>query len=111
VRELENVIERALILSPAAAAEIGTGVLDAVLADSTASRAPAAAAAPAPNLEPASAAETPTATLEQVERQHIEATLDACGWRVEGAGGAAERLGLAPSTLRSRLQRFGIRRG
>jgi PAS domain S-box-containing protein len=111
VRELENVIERALILSPAAAGEIGSGVLDAVLADTRASRAPASAAAPAAGREPASAAETPTATLEQVERQHIEATLDACGWRVEGAGGAAERLGLAPSTLRSRLQRFGIRRG
>jgi transcriptional regulator with GAF, ATPase, and Fis domain len=105
VRELENVIERALILSPQAAPELAAEVIDGVLAG-TAGAQRRAAQAPA---RAASAADFGT-TLEEVERRHIEATLVACGWRIEGAGGAAERLGLAPSTLRSRLQRFGIRR-
>jgi transcriptional regulator with GAF, ATPase, and Fis domain len=48
--------------------------------------------------------------LQQVERAHIERVLDRTQWRVEGDGGAAEILGLKPSTLRSRLAKLGIRR-
>jgi transcriptional regulator with GAF, ATPase, and Fis domain len=49
-------------------------------------------------------------TLEQVERKHIIRVLERVQWRVEGKGGAAEILGLNPSTLRSRLARLGIQR-
>jgi transcriptional regulator with GAF, ATPase, and Fis domain len=34
--------------------------------------------------------------------------LDSCGWRVRGIGGAAERLGVKPTTLESRMARLGI---
>ena len=50
-------------------------------------------------------------TLEEIEREHILKTLEATQWKVEGAEGAAARLGLNPSTLRSRMNKLGIRRG
>jgi formate hydrogenlyase transcriptional activator len=37
--------------------------------------------------------------------------LEATHWRIEGSGGAAEKLGLNPSTLRGRMRKLGIRRG
>ncbi|NWJ40072.1 MAG: sigma 54-interacting transcriptional regulator [Geothrix sp.] len=48
--------------------------------------------------------------LVEVERDHIIKVLDATSWKVEGAKGAADILGLAPSTLRSRMQKLGIER-
>jgi transcriptional regulator with GAF, ATPase, and Fis domain len=102
VRELENVIERALILAPQGAVELD--VSEALLL--------AAAPVAAPALRPAAppAAAPPAPTLEEIERRHILATLRAAGWRVEGEGGAAKRLGLQPSTLRSRMRKLGISR-
>jgi DNA-binding NtrC family response regulator len=88
IRELENVIERALIHS--------TGdtliLLDTVL-------------------ETPEIAVPDDATLTAVERAHIEEVLRACGWRINGAGNAAERLGLHPNTLRFRMKKLGIVRG
>ena len=49
-------------------------------------------------------------TIDDVEKRHIEATLEAAGGRIEGPDGAAARLGLAPSTLRARMRKLGIRR-
>ncbi len=49
-------------------------------------------------------------TLQQAERAHIKRVLGRTQWRVEGKGGAAEILGLKPSTLRSRLAKLGIQR-
>ena len=98
VRELENVIERALILAPRDASELD--VPEALLLT----------AAPAARPVAAPAADAAPPTLEEIERRHIVATLRAAGWRVEGADGAAKRLGLQPSTLRSRMKRLGIRR-
>ena len=84
VRELENVIERALILSAGSALQLE---------------------------EPFSAAARSTSDrLDDVERAHIVRVLDRCGWRVSGQDNAAERLGLEPSTLRSRMQKLGIER-
>jgi formate hydrogenlyase transcriptional activator len=51
-----------------------------------------------------------SASLEEVERQHILAVLQQTQWRIEGAAGAARRLNLQPSTLRSRMQKLGITR-
>jgi formate hydrogenlyase transcriptional activator len=84
VRELENVIERALILSPGSALQIE---------------------------EPLVTATRPTAErLDEVEREHILRVLGRCDWRINGEGNAAAVLGLQPSTLRSRMQKLGIRR-
>ncbi len=89
IRELENVIQRAIIVSP-------DGVIS--MNDiSLSSAKPATASA--------------GTTLEEVERNHIQRMLGTTLWRIEGRRGAAELLGLKPSTLRSRLRKLGIRRG
>jgi transcriptional regulator with GAF, ATPase, and Fis domain len=51
-----------------------------------------------------------SASLAETERREIEGTLARCGWRIRGAGGAAERLGLKPTTLESRMKKLGIER-
>jgi DNA-binding NtrC family response regulator len=82
IRELKNVLERAVILSPGS-----TLVLDD-LADTRTATA---------TTMRAGASQTGAGTSEQletVERDHILRVLDACDWRVRGAGHAAERLGL-----------------
>jgi len=48
--------------------------------------------------------------LVDVEVDHIRTVLESCGWRVRGGGGAAERLGIKPTTLESRMARLGIMR-
>jgi formate hydrogenlyase transcriptional activator len=83
VRELRNVIERAVILS--------TGPQLVVAAPRPQTRVP------------------PTAmTLNALEIEHIRSVLESTNWRVRGLGGAAERLGLKPTTLESRMARLGI---
>jgi PAS domain S-box-containing protein len=49
-------------------------------------------------------------TLEEVERDYILRTLENTGWRIEGPHGAANILGLNPSTLRTRMIKLGIQR-
>jgi transcriptional regulator with GAF, ATPase, and Fis domain len=89
VRELENVVERAMILSAGSSL-----VLDDMLE------------VPGPAGRPLRS----SASLEEVDRTHIVAVLEQCGWTVKGPGQAAERLGLAPSTLRYRMKKLGIQR-
>lgn len=96
-RELENVIERALILSPGNTLTLE----DALVLPSSSTRAPAGDAA----------AESTQPTLAEAERTLILHSLEACGGRITGRGNAAERLGLNPSTLRSRMKKLGIGRG
>jgi formate hydrogenlyase transcriptional activator len=48
--------------------------------------------------------------LQDVERDHVRQVLDRTGWRVRGHGGAAEILGLKPSTLEDRMAKLGLRR-
>jgi transcriptional regulator with GAF, ATPase, and Fis domain len=83
VRELRNVIERAMIRNKGPVLEIETPM--------------------EPTLRSAS-------TLEDLERQHIVETLQSTGWRVRGRRGAAEILGLKPTTLDYRMKKLGIRR-
>ena len=90
VRELENVLQRAIILSAG-------GVL--ALTDPWR---PATDTAPT-HLSGGN-------TLIEVERRHIVRVLEGCRWRIEGAGGSAQVLGLKPSTLRSRMLKLGIAR-
>jgi PAS domain S-box-containing protein len=49
-------------------------------------------------------------TLEEIEREHITRTLDDNGWRIEGPTGAAKILGLNPSTLRTRMTKLRIQK-
>jgi transcriptional regulator with GAF, ATPase, and Fis domain len=88
VRELRNVIERAVIK---ATGPVLTVVLPAALA--------AAPRAPQAGL-----------TLCDFEFEQIRAALEGSGWRIRGRGGAAERLGLKPTTLESRIAKLGLER-
>jgi transcriptional regulator with GAF, ATPase, and Fis domain len=88
VRELQNVIERAVILS-----SNGRFELPDLLA-------PPAGGSP----------RRPLRSLEDVERQHIIATLEETGWRVSGERGAARILGLKRTTLEARMKKLGILR-
>jgi transcriptional regulator with GAF, ATPase, and Fis domain len=89
VRELRNVVERAMILCR-------DGALRVALPEGH----HAGAAAPA----------FAEGTLAERERREIETVLARCGWRIRGSGGAAERLGLKPTTLESRMKKLGIER-
>jgi len=88
IRELEHVIERAVILSEGS------------------------------ELEPIEWLSQPgsktgsgkTLTLEEMERQHIIDVLDQKNWRVSGEKGAAKILGLNPTTLEARMKKLGIER-
>jgi formate hydrogenlyase transcriptional activator len=48
--------------------------------------------------------------LVDVEKEHIRSVLESTGWRVRGPGGAADRLGLKPTTLETRMARLGLKR-
>jgi formate hydrogenlyase transcriptional activator len=90
VRELENIIERAVILS-------GDGVLRVELLDL--------------NTAPQKLNTGNSRTLEDFERRFILQTLSETGWLVGGANGAAMKLGLKRTTLISKMEKLGISRG
>jgi transcriptional regulator with GAF, ATPase, and Fis domain len=104
VRELANVIERAAIV--AAGPTVGERDLPP-LARRAEGRADATPTGEHAHQEPVEEAD---ARLEAVERAHIVRILERTGWVVEGKKGAAAILGLAPSTLRSRMAHLAIRR-
>ena len=86
VRELRNAVERAMIL----------------------------ASGPTLRIDLPGVVSTPVsrglATLAEVEREHIQRVLESTHWRVRGVGGAAEILGLPPTTLESRMAKLGLYR-
>jgi len=95
VRELANVIERAMIFS----ADGRLGVELAMPAPPSGTRTARANT------------RDEVRTLEQLrelERDNLVRALDAVGGQIAGRGGAAERLGVSPSTLRDRMRAFGI---
>jgi len=88
IRELQNVVERAAIIANGPVLQIDQSMLrsDAAAPDSTVD------------------------TLENVERNHILRALGDTNWVIHGKKGAAEILGINPSTLRSRMEKLGIKR-
>ncbi|MDQ8202211.1 sigma 54-interacting transcriptional regulator [Pelagicoccus sp. SDUM812003] len=101
IRELQNVLERAVILTLGSELQIDPSPLDI---PETSPQKPAISAVESEPLR-----EKPE-TLKEMERKHIEATLVQTGWRIEGEKGAAKALGINPSTLRSRIAKLGIKR-
>ncbi|HEV3198032.1 MAG TPA: sigma 54-interacting transcriptional regulator [Bryobacteraceae bacterium] len=91
VREMQNIIERAVILSAGPSLRIPLGDLQ-----------PAATQAQAPAGEPV--------TLADAEREHILGVLRETGWVVGGPKGAAVRLGMKRSTLQKKMKKLGISR-
>jgi DNA-binding NtrC family response regulator len=94
IRELRNIVERAMILSPGTKLELDDAFPGRSRSTHTSERIPGRGAE----------------NLEDVERAHIVRVLEECGWKVRGKDGAAERLGLKRSTLQSRLKKLGIQR-
>jgi DNA-binding NtrC family response regulator len=87
IRELENVVERAMIASTG-----DTLQLDQPL------QANRIGATPISDSE----------NLDDVQRLHIETVLQRCNWRINGTGNAADRLGIHPNTLRFRMKKLGV---
>jgi transcriptional regulator of acetoin/glycerol metabolism len=87
VRELENVIERAVVLSQGSTLQLVDKLIAALPADILADQ---------------------SGTLSAFERAYIIKTLKQNNWKVHWPNGAAQMLGLNPSTLRSRMKKLRI---
>jgi PAS domain S-box-containing protein len=83
VRELRNVVERSMILSHGGTLQIALPAAGESVSDQE-------------------------LTLDEVQRRHIRRVLEMTSGRISGPGGAAELLGLKPTTLRSRMERLGL---
>jgi transcriptional regulator with GAF, ATPase, and Fis domain len=59
---------------------------------------------------PSASAGKRSAKLADVEKEHIRNVLESTHWRIRGQGGAADRLGLPPTTLETRMARLGLTR-
>ena len=92
IRELENIIERAMILSRNGVLEYGEWIPTEKITEST------------------NGITTPVSKLEDVEKEHIIETLKKTGWKVSGEKGAAKILGLNATTLEARMKKLGIKR-
>jgi PAS domain S-box-containing protein len=91
IRELENIIERAMILSEGNTLEYGEWI-------------------PAEKISSNGNGSASKTKLEDVERDHIIEVLKKTGWKVSGEKGAAKILGLNPTTLEARMKKMGIKR-
>jgi formate hydrogenlyase transcriptional activator len=90
IRELENIIERAVILCPGRTLQVPAEMLPTAVISQVTS--------------------ADSSNLEAVERTHILSALQQTNWVIDGPRGAAQILGLHPNTLRSRLKKLGISR-
>jgi formate hydrogenlyase transcriptional activator len=87
VRELENVVERAMIASSGDVLQLDDHIeTNRTIKKST----------------------EVSDNLDSMQRAHIESVLERCGWRINGNGNAAERLGVHPNTLRFRMKKLGV---
>ncbi|MGE0886804.1 MAG: sigma 54-interacting transcriptional regulator [Blastocatellales bacterium] len=117
IRELQNLIERGVVLSNGSVLTIDGGLLPtsqpAQLTQHKSdvhqpepakkvvqSATPAVSSSPPP----------PSTSLDELQRQHILNVLAQTNWVIEGVNGAAKMLNLHPNTLRSRLKKMGIQR-
>jgi formate hydrogenlyase transcriptional activator len=102
IRELQNIVERAVVLSTGPLLQVDPDVL------------PLADAATPPTREPETLADQPHGTrlvsLNDAERRHIQAVLTQTHGVIEGPAGAAKILNLHPNTLRSRMKKLGVTR-
>jgi transcriptional regulator with GAF, ATPase, and Fis domain len=100
VRELRNVIERAVILARGGPLNFDLPVTDS---------------APPPVSSTSSSSANPgiefftEPEMQRRERENLIAVLERSGWKIKGADGAAELLGVQPTTLRSRMKKMGIK--
>src|SRR5262249_24081063 len=107
IREMQNVIERAVILSPGLALQIPLGDLKA--AASPVALAPGGANEPSGVGRIGNPSNAPV-TLADAAREHILSVLRETGWVVGGPRGAAARLGMKRTTLQWKMKQLGISR-
>jgi formate hydrogenlyase transcriptional activator len=97
IRELQNVIERGVVLCKSTILRLGSDLLPVEGSDTS--------------IEHGSVAEpSDDDSLEEIQRKHILRVLDRTGWVISGPRGAGAVLDLHPNTLRSLMTRLGIRR-
>ena len=100
VRELKNVIERAVILSGGKILRLDLAMADLLrFVDE-----------PSPDQAEAGEQIYTEEQMVQLQRANIAKALDACDWRVSGPKGAAQLLGLKPTTLADRMKKFKLTR-
>jgi transcriptional regulator with GAF, ATPase, and Fis domain len=85
IRELRNAVERAMILANGPRLTIAIPT-------------------------PLAVARRRSLRLVDVQKDHIRHVLESAGWRVRGLGGAADQLGLCPTTLETRMAKLGLSR-
>jgi transcriptional regulator with GAF, ATPase, and Fis domain len=107
VRELRNVLERAVIGTPHSAPRLSLPPIGAPSVGSH-SAAGGALRGEFPVRPSRSKAVVPEADVRRFEKENLLAALEATGGRVYGRGGAADLLGVKPTTLASRLKKLGI---
>lgn len=90
IRELNNVIERAVIISSGKDLKMDNNIIELL--------------SKKPQIDDL------TLSLEDVEREHMKKVLARTKWQIHGENGAAKLLGMNPSTLRSRLAKLGIKK-
>ena len=118
IRELQNVVERAVIRSRVGPLQFDLPLTEETLENGAAAGSPADVspaqlrmAGGMPQVADDDLPELLTdAEVRQFERSNLEAVLKRHGWKISGRGGAAEFLGLHPATLSSRLRSLSIRR-
>lgn len=94
IREIQNIIERAVITTPANILHLQENLQQTATNES----------------HPIHNTADDVTNLKEIEISHITMVLKKCDWRIEGEGGASLLLGLKPSTLRSRMKKYGIKR-
>jgi formate hydrogenlyase transcriptional activator len=104
IRELENLIERAVLLSPGKELRVP---LSEIKSSSSVATEPSSSFA---SLTSSTSLASSISTLEDAERQHILRALKHTQWRVAGPKGAAVLLGMKRTTLQARIRKLGIRR-
>jgi formate hydrogenlyase transcriptional activator len=102
IRELENVIERAVILSHGPELEIPIGELGIGQLQMS------AAVSARQSGSPMTTGSADPSNLQSVERDHILRVLEETRWVVAGPQGAAQRLGMKRTTLQAKMRKLGI---
>src|SRR5882672_8441119 len=104
IRELENLLERAVLLSPGKELRVPLSELK------SATLAAAAGTESSSSLTSPTSLTSTISTLEEAERQHILRALKQTQWRIAGPKGAAVLLGMKRTTLQARMRKLGVRR-
>jgi transcriptional regulator with GAF, ATPase, and Fis domain len=109
IRELQNIIERAVVLTSGNVLSLTPDFGPALTTNTPTPRIDSAGDSAIPTA-PSSTLPAASGALDAVEQRHIELVLNQTNWMIEGDRGAAKILCMNPSTLRSRMQKLGIQR-